>query len=304
MTAELNKRLDYLINDLKVYEDFTGAPGGKRHAVKNQLFLWKKDQEKVQVIKVPQVYKDLKEQAKRRKGKEEVIQQDWRTFQMYPSTENHLRIEDGHGQLLIYRLPIPLKFTDNLARTEHLIPPGTQKLHSRGNTSTKYWGLWRKYMVEPRMTVAYTKDLPYSQQWLDANQPFFQHMSNILRLLDPKIYKRYLSILEFLPEGLHLVCGAWYTCAILRGMTGEGTPHQDVSDYLCGFNANTAWGDYTMTKMVFWELGISVEVKKGEAILFLPRILTHNAVDIQGGVRHVLDAFVHQNVLLWKDKKH
>ncbi|KAH0533738.1 hypothetical protein GP486_008967 [Trichoglossum hirsutum] len=56
--------------------------------------------------------------------------------------------------------------------------------------------------------------------------------------------------------------------------------------------------------MVFWDLGITVEVKKGEAILFLPRILTHSAVDIQGGARHVVDAFVHQAVLIWKDRKH
>ena len=47
-----------------------------------------------------------------------------------------------------------------------------------------------------------------------------------------------------------------------------------------------------------------MEVRKGEALLFISRVLTHNAVDIQGGVRHILDAFVHQNVLLWKDRKH
>ena len=49
---------------------------------------------------------------------------------------------------------------------------------------------------------------------------------------------------------------------------------------------------------------MNVEVKKGDAILFLPRVITHNAVDIQGGVRNVVDAFVHQAPLLWKDKMH
>jgi hypothetical protein len=92
-------------------------------------------------------------------------------------------------------------------------------------------------------------------------------------------------------------------CGILRGMTGEGTPHKDSSDYHCGLNVNTAWGDFTMAKMVFWELKITVEVQKGEAIFFMPRILTHNAVDIQGGVRNMVDAFVHENVLIWKDRQ-
>jgi len=46
-----------------------------------------------------------------------------------------------------------------------------------------------------------------------------------------------------------------------------------------------------------------VEIQKGEAIFFLPRIITHNAVDVQGGVRNVVDAFVHENVLIWKDRQ-
>src|SRR2546430_2574011 len=124
--AKLNKRLDYLIYELKVYEDFNKASGGKRHAVKNELFLWEKEQNKATIVRVPHLFKDLKEQARRRKGKEGIIQQDWRTFQMYPSSKNHLRIEDGHGQLLAYRLPIPSEFTDTLVDTEHLIPSDTR----------------------------------------------------------------------------------------------------------------------------------------------------------------------------------
>jgi hypothetical protein len=129
-------------------------------------------------------------------------------------------------------------------------------------------------------------------------------MSNILRLLDPQMYVRYTSVNRFLPEGLRPTCGVWYACGILRGMIGEGTPHKDSSDYHYGLNVNTAWGDFTTAKIVFWELKITVEVQKGEAIFFMPRILTHNAVNIQGGVRNVVDAFVHENVLIWKDRQH
>ncbi|KAI9767340.1 MAG: hypothetical protein M1840_005749 [Geoglossum simile] len=154
------------------------------------------------------------------------------------------------------------------------------------------------------MSVEYNKDLPFSQQWLDANQPYFWHMSNILCLLDSQVYVRYASVNRFLPKGLKPSCGIWYACGILRGMTGEGTLHKDASDYHCDFNVNTAWGDFTTAKMVFWELKITVEVQKGEAIFFILRILTHNATDIQGGVRNVVDAFVHENVLIWKDRQH
>ena len=56
------------------------------------------------------------------------------------------------------------------------------------------------------MFMEYTKDLPTSQQWLDANQPYFKHMSSILHLLDPQMYVRYTSVNKFLPEGLKPAC--------------------------------------------------------------------------------------------------
>ena len=307
MGQELKQRVEYLVMDLKAYEDYEYGRKGLRHAVKTELYLWKKKQRDMTVIQVPQLYRDLWKQADRRiKGQElqDALNSDWKTFPSYRSDGNHLRIEDKHGQLLAYRLPIPIQYTETLAATADLIPISKSKEHMRGQTSEKYWGLWRKYKMEPYMSAEYKKDLPASQQWLDANQPYFKHMSNILHILDPQMYVRYTSINRFLPEGLRSSCGIWYACEILRGMMDEGTPHKDASDYHCGLNVNTAWGDFTTATMVFWELKITVEVKKGEALFFLPRILTHNVVDIQGGVRNVVNAFVHKNVLSWKDKQH
>ena len=151
--------------------------------------------------------------------------------------------------------------------------------------------------MEPHMTSEYKKDLPNSQQWLDANQAYFKHMSDVLRLLDPRIYVRYASVNRFLPEGLKPACGVWYACGIMRDMMGKRTPHKDPSDYHCDFNVDTAWGDFTTARMVFWELEITMELQKGEAIFFLPRIMTYNAVDVQEGVRNVVDAFVNENIL-------
>ena len=52
------------------------------------------------------------------------------------------------------------------------------------------------------MSQDYLKDLPSSQKWLDENQAYFKHMSDILRLLEPQMYRRYSSIKQFLPEDL------------------------------------------------------------------------------------------------------
>src|SRR5579862_8223171 len=114
-------------------------------------------------------------------------------------------------------------------------------------------------------------------------------MSNILHLLNFRVYVRYASVNRFLPEGLKTTCGVWYACRIMRDMMAKKTPHKDPSNYHYGFNVSTAWGDYTMARMVFWELGITIEVQKGKDIFFLLRIITHNTVDVQGGVRNVVD---------------
>ena len=307
MGQELKQRVEYLINDLKAYQDYDHGKKGLRHAVKHDLYMWKKQQKDMVVIQVPQLYRDLWKQADRKAKDQQpqnTLEKDWKAFPTYDSDGNHLRIEDKHGQLLIYRLPISSQYTETLSATAHLIPSSRATEHRRGHTSEKYWGLWRKYKMEPHMTGEYKKDFPASQQWLDANQAYFKHMSNVLRLLDPRIYVRYISVNQFLPEGLRPACRVWHACGIMRDMMAKGTPHKDPSDYHCGFNVSTAWGDYTTARMVFWELEITVEVQKGEAIFFLPRIITHNAVDVQGGVRNVVDAFVHENVLIWKDRQH
>jgi hypothetical protein len=53
-----------------------------------------------------------------------------------------------------------------------------------------------------------------------------------------------------------------------------------------------------------WQLGLAIEMKPGDVIMFLGQAIAHNAVDIQGGVRNIVDASVHQAPLMWKDKKH
>jgi hypothetical protein len=159
-------------------------------------------------------------------------------------------------------------------------------------------------MPEPQMSSEYRHDLPYSQQWADANKGLFRHLSDVLRLLEPEMYVRYTSIRRFLPPNVNPLCGAWYACAINQNMTEDGTAHLDHSDYYCGLNVVTGWGSFTSAKLLLWQLDLAIEVKPGDAIMFLGRMLTHNAVDIQGGVRNIVDAFVHQAPLSWKDVQH
>ncbi|KAI9781523.1 MAG: hypothetical protein M1839_005938 [Geoglossum umbratile] len=47
----------------------------------------------------------------------------------------------------------------------------------------------------------------------------------------------------------------------------------------------------------------TVEIRPGDAVVFLNRVLMHNAVDIQGGARSMVDCFIYENPLKWKDRK-
>jgi hypothetical protein len=59
MTDKLNKRSDYLTNDLKVYAREGGKGKGLRQVVKAQLHWWDRKQEGIEIIHQPILYKDL-----------------------------------------------------------------------------------------------------------------------------------------------------------------------------------------------------------------------------------------------------
>ncbi|KAI9772246.1 MAG: hypothetical protein M1840_000995 [Geoglossum simile] len=302
MADELNKQLDYLINNLKAYKGFPHVKG-LRNSIKSHLYRWGKQQEGMTIMWLPILREDLWKKAQAKKMDENLLKQDWQQFQLLPANENHLQIEDNRGRLLAYRVRLPEKLYQGLVDTEPLIPPKKVKSHSRGTTVNRHWGLWRKYSIDLHMSGNYLRDLPNSQQWLNANKDLFQYLTDVLRLLDPQMYIRYISIKDFLPPDIQPACGAWYACAINQDMTMDGIAHLDRSNYYCGLNVVVGWGDYTSSKLVLWDLGLVLELLPGDAILFLGRIITHNTVDIQGGVRNLVNCFVHQTPLSWKDKK-
>src|SRR5579862_1999604 len=118
------------------------------------------------------------------------------------------------------------------------------------------------------------------------------------------MYVQYTSIKAFLPPDIQPVYGSWYACAISQHIIDNGMMHLNRSDYYCGLNALVEWGNYTSSKLVFWNLDLAVELLPGNAIFFLNRIIHHSSIDVQQEIRNLVNCFVHQNPLSWKDKKH
>jgi len=300
-------RLDYLINQLHVYDGFDHKGQGLKHAVKNKIRGFANKQRDMTVVEVDTLYEDLWAAAKGTGYKGAMaaaLQRGSSDFRIIPSDGHHVKIVDRRGKLLAYRFGVPEPLRQNLSDTEQLIPDDKKQRHERGTTVNRHWGMWKKYMKEPRMTGEYVRDLPHSKQWAEANAELFRYLSDVLRILEPKMYKRFVSIREFLPRDVTPMCGAWYACAINQNMTEDGRPHIDSSDYYCGLNVVTGWGEFTSAKIVLWQLDVKVELKSGDAMLFLGRLIGHNAVDIEGGPRNIVDGFVHRDPLAWKDKMH
>lgn len=96
---------------------------------------------------------------------------------------------------------------------------------------------------------------------------------------------------ETLPEELTTLAGVWHAVVIRQGMLHGGTSHLDNDDSCFGYSDVTAWGSFETAQLDLWDLKTSVEVKKGEAVIFFGRGLVHNASHITGGVRSIVDIF-------------
>src|SRR4051794_8094411 len=97
MAENFKQRAEYLVNDLRAYDDYDHGRRGLRHAVRNELYRWHKKQKDMTVIQTSVLYRDLWEQAKRKTKSqqlEDALNSDWKAFPTYSSGSNHLRIED------------------------------------------------------------------------------------------------------------------------------------------------------------------------------------------------------------------
>jgi hypothetical protein len=90
-----------------------------------------------------------------------------------------------------------------------------------------------------------------------------------------------------------------YTCLAL-----VENRNKNKSDYYCGFNVSMGWGSYSSSKLVLWDLKLALETRPGDTVFFISRTITYSTVDIRGGVRNMINCFVHETPLSWKDRKH
>ena len=247
-------------------------------------------------------YPILKQQAKSRVLLD-TSQYDLNDFTHIYSTSQHHRIVDTHGNILAYRYQIPDNLYDQLVASEAILPTVQSKATVRGAFQHRHYALWKDYTPKPFPSAEYCSQLPNSQQWLDANAALFKRLSENLRFIDPYMYVKFNSVRKYLPANTQPLCGAWFGVAINQGQTDETSIHQDWGDYYRGYNTVVPWGDYTDGQLILWQLKVMYHLASKDVLMFYGRLIAHNVIGIEGGIRNSLDLFCHENVFRWKKEE-
>lgn len=309
---QMREKAAQLIKHTHAYDRVTSSKG-KKQAVADMMWRWQSRQKDLIIYEADVYRRNLyAEVAKPRSPRwkayhEGALQMDPTTFILIPSATDPVRIQDKAGNVLAYRIRIPLEYTQALATSESLIPAIGAKEHARGTTQSRHWAIWMAQQGVPCLSTDFIRDNESSSRkprdWLEANKGLFKYLSDIvLRNIDAKMYSKFTSLQPLLSDELQPLCGAWAGCAINQGQTTDGTPHIDNSDFKFGLNVVTGWGDFTTSKLLLWQLGVAIEFQPGDAVLFLGRLFTHNAADIQGGERNIVNCFTHSTVFTWARK--
>jgi hypothetical protein len=126
-------------------------------------------------------------------------------------------------------------------------------------------------------------------------------MSNLLGEIAPRIYKRFQRFP--LPGMLNRFCGAWAGCVVNIGKNRKPVrtkPHRDVKEEKHGYSCVCACGEYEGGDLILYELGVVIEMKPGDMLLF-PDGLIHHANRLVVGTRYSLVAFTRGNMFAyWK----
>ncbi|OBT38905.1 hypothetical protein VE00_10779 [Pseudogymnoascus sp. WSF 3629] len=306
---DIDSYVSFVLRSTHAYDEVVAKRKGKRQTVKGMVQRWRKAQEGREIVHVGGRWRDYYKPGNQKRAQyhqDAMDSRDPSSFTFHPShPTRHLEIKDQSGVTVAYRLRLPTKLSARLCESEALIPPVKASSHARGETSNRHWAVWKPYMPMPCYSSEYVRDrFQGGDEWLQENSGLFQYLSDVvLRNLNPLMYDKFRGVRASLPPGLEPLCGAWLGCAINQGQTNDGKPHIDTNDYAFGYNVVTTWGTFTSSRLLLWQVSQSIELQPGDAVLFFGRLFTHNAINIVGGERNVVDAFCHSNIFSWHAKQ-
>jgi hypothetical protein len=225
-----------------------------------------------------------------------------------------IQIVDNEGNLLAYRFKVSTECVAALETGDDFLvkrkPTGELAKGKRGDHSAKHYGIWCDYSAEVMETSEWIKfQETTGKKWLETVEPALNELVQVARHLVPEAYGKVRRVdpgvnrthqkglntqSEFTP-----ITKMWWTLAVNHQQIDGGEIHQDWMDCDTVPNGVIPYGK-TFVKgfLVLYQLGIRLELKRGDAVIFYGSTIAHNVVDIEGE-RNSIDCFMHKSNFDW-----
>jgi hypothetical protein len=132
---------------------------------------WNTRKDTFQKIHFKIKYETLKDRSNSMGRMPDNIGNDSEVFNYFiPSEQGPTLILDGHGKQLGFRCSIPLDLVEGLEDTAPVLPPRKAEDSKLGKFVKRHYAVWGDCMGHIQPSSEYTKELPHSQAWLDANK--------------------------------------------------------------------------------------------------------------------------------------
>jgi hypothetical protein len=256
---------------------------------------------------------DLKDRWKQRHREVEPIlrrQEEHGKFRYLPSdSDRYLIIKGWDDGILLCRAPIrDPQVVQTLTTSMSTLPDERKKKCKpggldRGDHSSHFFCIWADSAPEPFISKDTEDHWELAEKFFEDNEKLWKCMSNLLGEIAPATYKQYLRFP--LPGKLERFCGAYPGCVVNVGKEGKPVqtkPHRDVKEGKDGYSCLCACGDYQGGELILYELGVVIELRPGDMLLF-PDGLIHHANRPVIGTRYSLVAFTRGNMLAYWKKK-
>ena len=150
-------------------------------------------------------------------------------------------------------------------------------------------------MPTPQTTAEQREAGEAATELLAIAKPIFDECTAYLGGIDPGVFKEFQR--RQLPEDAQRACGAWAACVVNNGSVdaAEGRFHRDVRESPYGYSCAIACGDFEDGHLIMYELGIVLEMKPYDIILFPDSLITHKNTKVQGRRKSVV-AFTQANM--------
>jgi len=221
-------------------------------------------------------------------------------FKRYPSDPSKpLEVYGSDGGLLVVRVHLDnVEMMKELAQAVKDLPRGKNREFKgikRSDYLTVHLGCWAAYSKECMVSKELRELGVPGLEFLEKHQHIWGEMSRVLGQYVPGVFKK-LQLYE-LNEPCKRFCGAWTMCAVNNGGDDatETKAHRDVKEYKKGYSCIISCGDYSGGALVLFELGIVVEMKAGDIILFPDSLITHCNEKAEGN-RISIVSFTQKNV--------